>query len=532
MYRLLIVEDEKWEREGLRDFINWNDWGIELIGCARDGVEGLELAERIKPEIIITDIMMPRMDGLRMSESIRTFLPDTKIIILSGYNDFRYAQKSICFRACSYILKPIEKSCLEGLLSDIRNDLNQKLTEEKTLKRLEDQWFEYIKVHRSRLLSNMLEHKTAIHQSQELGSFYDLKGEGMKSILIVYLPRSWDQSHSSESDNETIQTIRDIAEEMGINFLFGTPYEKVVLCLNLPSSFSNLKNEIEHLHEMITRMLNIGIVISVGETCDEISGLSLSYAQAMEAGRHRFLADYGEIIQYNDIQKDSSMEWETVKPQILYIKYLIDNIVFCIYKDDSSRTLLLTDELLLAIKKCRRLDKILIDSLISEIKKRISSYFTIYSGQESIFNSHLSNSESLSCTKKQITNIYENITNSIKEKNAAGNREIAEEVIRIIENKYYEELNLQSVSEELNLSPYYIGSIFKRFIGNSFNQYLQEYRIFKAEEILLTEKIKINNLNQKVGIHNQSYFSSLFKKKTGLRPGDYCDVILGGTDYV
>ena len=107
MYKLMIVEDEKWEREGLRDFIDWNSIGIDVAGCACNGMEGVRMAELLKPDIILTDIMMPKMDGIQMANKIRAFLPNTKIIILSGYDDFQYAKQTFSFQAFAYILKPM-----------------------------------------------------------------------------------------------------------------------------------------------------------------------------------------------------------------------------------------------------------------------------------------------------------------------------------------------------------------------------------------------------------------------------------------
>jgi len=113
MYRLMIVEDEKWEREGLQDFLDWENLGIKVTGCASNGIEGKKLAEEIQPHIIITDIKMPLMDGIQMSREIRSFLPETYIIILSGYDEFDYAKQAFEFDATAYLLKPLKKKLLK-----------------------------------------------------------------------------------------------------------------------------------------------------------------------------------------------------------------------------------------------------------------------------------------------------------------------------------------------------------------------------------------------------------------------------------
>lgn len=114
MYKMLIVEDERWEREGLVDFLDWNSLGIEICGAASDGKEGLEMAVERRPNIIITDIKMAIMSGLEMSKNIKAIIPEVNIIILTGYGDFKYAKEAITFGVFDYLLKPVdEDECIE-----------------------------------------------------------------------------------------------------------------------------------------------------------------------------------------------------------------------------------------------------------------------------------------------------------------------------------------------------------------------------------------------------------------------------------
>lgn len=109
MLRLLIVEDERWEREGLAELWDWSTFGIGEVHTAVDGIDGLEKAAALAPDIIITDIRMPGMDGLEMSRQVREQLPDVRIILLTGYDDFSFARQAIRFGASDYVLKPIEE---------------------------------------------------------------------------------------------------------------------------------------------------------------------------------------------------------------------------------------------------------------------------------------------------------------------------------------------------------------------------------------------------------------------------------------
>ncbi len=124
-YSMLIVEDERWEREGLLDFLDWSGMDIHIAGSAKDGIEGLEMALQLQPDIIITDIKMPGIDGLEMSRQIKEKLPHTHIVILTGFGDFEFARQAIAFRVSGYVLKPVEEEDMLAVIHKVLKELAQ-----------------------------------------------------------------------------------------------------------------------------------------------------------------------------------------------------------------------------------------------------------------------------------------------------------------------------------------------------------------------------------------------------------------------
>ncbi|HEX2946739.1 MAG TPA: response regulator [Clostridia bacterium] len=172
MLKLLIVEDEKWEREGLMDFLDWKSLGLELAGAACDGFEGIDKARVLRPDIIITDIKMPGMDGLKMSQSIREFLPGVKIIILTGYDDFNLARAAINMDANAYILKPVEEEELMEALKRVMDEYlssTKKREERKMLEVLLDE--SQVAVRRELLLALLKDRvsEDIVRQASDLG---------------------------------------------------------------------------------------------------------------------------------------------------------------------------------------------------------------------------------------------------------------------------------------------------------------------------------------------------------------------------
>ena len=125
MYKLLIVEDEIWEREGLVDFIDWRQLNIQIVGTASNGIQGLKMAKLHQPDIIITDIRMPILDGLELSKRVKFFLPQCKIIIITGYDDFEYARDAIHAGVYNYLLKPVQKKELLNTINRVIKDILQ-----------------------------------------------------------------------------------------------------------------------------------------------------------------------------------------------------------------------------------------------------------------------------------------------------------------------------------------------------------------------------------------------------------------------
>ena len=167
MLKMLIVEDERWEREGLADFLDWNSLGIEVSGLACDGIEGLEQAKIIRPNIIITDIKMPGLDGLKMSGKVREFLPDVKIIVLTGYDDFKLAREAISISANAYILKPVEQNELFEVIKKVSTECFSYLSNQEENEKIKELLNKSIKKDANAIFLDILRGKANMHAIRE-----------------------------------------------------------------------------------------------------------------------------------------------------------------------------------------------------------------------------------------------------------------------------------------------------------------------------------------------------------------------------
>ncbi|MGE5613721.1 MAG: response regulator, partial [Bacillota bacterium] len=254
MYRLMIVEDEKWEREGLLDFIDWSGMGIEIVGCACNGIDGIKMSELFHPQIIITDIKMPKLDGIQMSRNIRTFLPDAKIIILSGYDDFQYAKQTFDFQAFAYILKPVEKRLLEEVLKDAVSVLERENSRKKELDNLKSQWLKYIKSSETNMFLDMLECKTDYNHFCEFAPISRLKISGNKVVAIFslyFIPEEIKFFDSLSDDNiqEFMNAFGIVLDEGGIVIPCGRPLKETVVCMDSTAAAEELETKLSRIKD-------------------------------------------------------------------------------------------------------------------------------------------------------------------------------------------------------------------------------------------------------------------------------------------
>jgi len=545
MFQLLIVEDEKWEREGLRDFLDWNNLGIEVVGCACNGAEGLEMAEAYRPDIVITDIIMPKIDGIQMSRNIRAFLPDTKIIILSGHDDFQYAKQSIGFHAYAYILKPIEKKIFEEVIFCVLKVLEQEKSRNKELNVLENQWINYVSTNRDYNLLELLECKKGVMAYNDLPSIIGLKTQSKKVVAIMTLCGEYEKTEHDSiligGHNEKItETIPIILNEIGIVFSFTKSLKEVVLCMDAPATQSELETKLMQLMDKIKKKLGIETIIGVGDVANDLAGVSLSYIQAKKASGYRFLAMYGEPVFFNRRSQAEMKRSGETRCLVLKANTVIKRMVAGILKGDNDECSILLDEYLLILREHRQSGKMLLNCFFTKVMSGLiaempdSSYENLTETvlNRELFSMDVSALNSLSQTQQYLMSFLKGIVVYTIDKKGFKHEEVAQKVIEIIKIRYSDKLDLKMISEEVHLSPYYVGSIFKRYTGKTFSKYLNDYRMEIAIQMIRSKKIKVCQLAKTIGMRNLPYFSSLFKSKFGISPDEYKKIMKGRKGYV
>jgi two-component system, response regulator YesN len=538
MYKLLIIEDERWEREGLLDFLDWNGLGIEIAGTASNGIEGIEMAQNICPEIIITDIKMPMMDGMEMSKKIKEFLPNTKIIILTGYDDFKYAKESISFNASAYILKPVEEEEMQEVIQKVIEECNyekrrwdeeislrMKLTE-NTLLIKKQKIIEYFE---GKLSSGCL--------FEELGTFKFDCGRNnyvvaaiKPSIMMVTDEISVDSGklgNLPECYRDIFNERKDLVIQQNIIILNSENENETLICMTSDRGQENiLGSYIRQIAEIYRDNCKIDTVVGIGKNAtgfDELTGSYLQAKQALAFGEFWNGCGVTCFSEVEDIQKAFA---ENVGGFLIRGNYFSKQLVHALRSSDEERVFELLEEFFEFITLCKGGGNDFISNYLYGIMNE--SLLVIFNMNKNIdyteeldFGKHLPGLRSWQAIKEYILDFFQKVLLYLNDKKINKNEQIIKMVIQLVHGKYMNDINLKTVAGEVFLSPNYLGRIFKENTGKAFNDYLCEVRMEKAKELLNNSKNKVYWIAQVVGIDNVSYFCAIFKNTYGIAPGEY-----------
>ncbi len=285
MLKMIIIEDEKLAREGLLDFLDWNSMEVEIIGTACDGIEGMELAEKTKPDIIITDIKMPGMNGLEMSKKIKEILPLAKIIILTGYDDFKFAKYAIGLSASAYILKPIEE---EELISSIKKIV----LECKKNKNMELILNEEYYSKKTKFFIDLLQGKSEVEKLKKKALNFGINLSTEAKIVIIAIKPI---KTEDELFKKLIFGIKSIINT-SIYFLVNDDKEKMIfLCVSVAS---NENIELGDICESITKYIEqkkFSCFMGIGTTVACLYNIKESFWQQK---KHWIMVYFGTIREY------------------------------------------------------------------------------------------------------------------------------------------------------------------------------------------------------------------------------------------
>lgn len=508
MYSILLVDDEKMELDMLAGYIRWEDMGIRVAGTAKNGREALQRMEELRPDIILTDVRMPIMDGLEFSRRAKRIDRNVQIVFLSGHDEFHYIKAALAVEAVGYLLKPLDMEELQQLMNKV------KLKCEET--RISAQSSEVLK---ENYLRELISESSPDARAQWIEKLSLLPSPVPTVGLFQFLYITVDRTGANSANDAGL--IRRFAQtEMPSAFLCQIKEGTFALLIRSKPDGPALE-----IHAFAERLLlhasaHNGAVLSIG-----ISGVGMGpeklydlYAAAKRANESKFYTGLGSCTEADQTVVPAIEEVDP-EPAIAAlchaISHLQENAAIGQIRSffDALRTprverdLVCSSSLRLITAIERHFANLLGESSINAMYvdewKRIASYATIDD------------------IEAHVTDVSRSILNLMKEKDKDKNLHIVHQISDLIDRGFGGQLTVEDIAKNVYLSPNYVRTLFKEKTGETILEYLTRVRIRHAAELLKDKSKKIHEIAAAVGYENVSYFCSVFHKFKGTTPNEY-----------
>ena len=511
MYRVIIVDDEPVIRRGLRETIEWDSLGLEVAGEAADGAEALRLIRETEPEILITDIRMPEMDGIRLIQEVKKLDLKIKITILSGYSDYDYLKAAIRLGVDNYLLKPIDN---DELISNLRNTVNE-IEKEAAINLQISQGTALL---RSNTLRRLVTGNISEDELKEKAEFLRIPLDAGRCLCAVCSVGR--QVPGSRRE----QFFRDVVTEKshGKQMAFPDGDGNLALLLILDEQEDEraaARTILEPLAEKELRENGVPLVIGVGQTVSGTAGIRHSYENAKKALEYGSFLKNGGAVWYDDVPETAQEDRITDRIDYEQMKEYIrrgEQEKLKAYLGDSLYEM--TAEAGTSHHRIR--------NLVMHIAVRMTDCFRTIYGSMNAFREPADFDYAGLFALHSFTDIRDWLFRLCDELFAANSALLGRSTsvvgmaVNYITEHFREGVTLRRVAGDLHVNTSYLGQIFRKETGSAFTDYVNALRIQEARKQLANPTKKVYEIAEEVGFTDYHYFLKIFKKVTGKSPTD------------
>ena len=533
--KVFLVEDEMVIRRGIKNSIDWEKEGYIFCGEASDGELAYPMIIKEKPDILITDIRMPFMDGLELCKLVKKELPNIKILILSGYDEFDYAKEAIRLGVTEYLLKPISSGKLLEALNGVSESIRREKEDKDLVRKYMEEMRENTEHEKQKFFEQMIAGNLSMADALETGKKYEMNlSAGMYNLLLFRFTLGEENRKSGELLGEAEYAIEKLTERLEYVFEFQRGVEGWAFLLmadNEEQMSERVKELSKDLEEIMKNYSTIAYFGGIGQPVARLRELEESFREAERALAARFTMELNRIISVEDIRMAQNVDTlddieitsfgEIEKTRTMLEKFLnngaedeIDEFVDVYInelpeenlKSVLMRQYIIMDAYIVMMSFCEKIEGI--------------------EGEMQAQSEELKNSMKTIQTLEEIKNYIRMLLKKIigVRDTISGRRysdiiEIAKDQIR----KTYmsDEISLNTIAAEVGMSPSYFSSIFSKEMGKTFVEYLTEIRMDRAKELLMCSSMKTSEIGYEVGYKDPHYFSYIFKKTQNCTPKDF-----------
>ncbi|MFD1465396.1 response regulator [Lapidilactobacillus mulanensis] len=524
-YTLLLVDDEEEVLDAIIKKLDWEALGFTIIGRASSGMKALDIMADCQPDVIMTDIKMPYMNGLELIQHVRADYPTTKVLIFTGFDEFEYAKEALHLSVGEYILKPAGAKELTEVFTRLKEKLDREINESRNVEILQQHYQESLPLMQTNFYSTLLEGKIKEVDLPRYLANYQIPLTGPLYCCLV-LHTSLTQAPAEMDISLLVASVQQQAKNYfdqeweAVYFTYLTDTVMLVQLQN-ENEVSRLTDDCDHLCKYIFRMIGAIVTIGIGQVAAHLLELDQSYAGARMAVSYRGIYGASRVINIKE-----------VAPQKMEGFNLTDDIEL----SDLLKKIHVGSADEISAEANKYLDH------VYTTEKSLPQHIIVVSELiGSLYRFAANNSISIAPFTKDLKDLYQwlpdlepealrrwlvEISNLLHEKlRSAGSRSTQSLVSKaqeyVHQNYANESLSLDDVCQSLGVSNSYFSSMFKRETGKSFIGYLTDYRLDRASRLLLETEEKSYVIGRKIGYIDPNYFSYVFKRRFGLSPLKY-----------
>ncbi|MGG4146321.1 response regulator [Paenibacillus algorifonticola] len=532
MMQALIVDDEPMQVQGLVRHIDWEALGYEQPMTAQSGEEAIAIMAEAHVDVLITDVSMPGMTGIELLAKCKSDYPklaSLQTVMISGYDEFEFVQEAIHLGAKAYVLKPIKTDELEAKLAAFRDSLEKKNHIELETSKLKEKVTESYEVLQEHYVKDLIE--GAIQSDELLESWcrlLDLPSEDWQATLFLF---GYDRLFPSNPHDakERIMLSEGLIKcvKMGLSEFAGTYIGKTgadevaVILLNAsPIDRVKLEKQLSFIQDVLKEQYNASVTVGISRECQTWSDIPLLYkeikhmmASARMAGYGQILYfDHAEMIEYHDFRL-----YEEYFPEILKLLDSGESENAIVYFNHAFEMLLAQKPMSFSYVQAFGMG--LISELIRKLKrtKETDAEMNILLWQRMI------DCKDVEEIRTVVMAFLAQYIQLKQKEQTVQQHNLIQKVSRYLEEHLHNNVTVKQLAEQFHLNSSYLSVLFKKEMGRTISDFVQEARMNKAKELLRDPNIKIYEVSEQVGFQTAAYFTFLFKKLTGTTPQEFRD---------
>lgn len=527
LYSVLLVDDEREVIEVIMRRLNWEELGFRICGCAGNGAEALEMAEELQPDVVMTDIKMPYMDGLELTGRLRGLYPDIRIIIFSGFDEFEYAQEAVRLGAEEYLLKPVDSSEIRRVFGKIKRQLDEERDRRRSVERLEEYYQRSLPLLRENFFLSLVDGHMPEEKLEEYMEDYRVKLDGPLFVIAV-IHVSTSQIPGGMTPRLLSFSVRELAEDYfrdrWDSYVFQYRGNSLLLS-QLPAQDRvwAYTDDCDRFCRLAKRSCGAVVTVGISGAVSRVHDLPAAYEGAREALSYRILYGTQKAINIREIAPDREPALcrydETLEGIFKQIRMgneeelhaRIEALIDRIGQSGVREYQMTLMELLIGFYRFCSDNEIEIAQIYPEGGRRYEDAY-----------SYLRQMDTAQDLKAWLEEFSGRALAVMREQRASKTRSFVSRALEFVSDHYRDaDLDLDMVCSSLGVSAAYFSTVFKKETGSSFINYLTDYRMKEARRLIDEEDEKTYIIAMKVGYADPNYFSYVFRKKFGMSPTRY-----------